>query len=489
MALPTLARSAVAPANVAPSTVAPANVAPLTVAPLTVAPSTVAGPAVTPTVAAATERLASAVREMQAVLGATSPGALSGDEALVLVDLFARAERTAASGIALLSPRVVQTGAHAKVGHYCAADWLGAVSGSSAAVAKDRLAAATTASADAALTEALQGGTLSCAQLSVLGRAEAAAPGSAQTLLELTGAGASHQELCQSASVLAGAARRKEDEAARRARVHERRHVRWRQCPEGGIKGAFFCDEVQWAKVAPRLEAEAKARWKLGGSNEGAALEAYRLDAFIDLLAGTSPGPGPGRASGARVETVVVVDAAALRRGTTKGDETCQIEGIGPVSVGAATELLGQAALRYVIKEGFDIKTVTRSSRTIANALAAALRVRDRTCCVPGCGKVLGLENDHVVVDYHHGGPTELDNLVRLCPGCHALKTFGGWRLNGEPGHFTWVPPEHPKSAGAISRARKVAAAKGQAKAQAKGQAKAQTPSGVTGERNRLRRT
>ena len=128
-----------------------------------------------------------------------------------------------------------------------------------------------------------------------------------------------------------------------------------------------------------------------------------------------------------------------------------------------------------MIKEGFDIKTVTRSSRTIAKALEAALLVRDRTCVVPGCGKRLGLERDHVVLDYHKGGPTELDNLVRMCPGCHALKTFGGWRLSGGPGNFTWVPPAHPKSAGAISRARKVAAAKGRA--------------GVTGERNRLRRT
>jgi hypothetical protein len=189
-----------------------------------------------------------------------------------------------------------------------------------------------------------------------------------------------------------------------------------------------------------------------------------------------SAGSAAGRAHrSTRVETLVIIDAESLRRGTTEGDERCEIEGIGPVSVEAATELLGEGALRFVIKEGFDIKTVTRSSRTITKAIEAALMVRDRACCVPGCGKRLGLERDHVFVDYRDDGPTELDNLVRMCPSCHALKTFGGWRLEGKPGNFTWIAPAHPKSAGAISRTRKVATAKAKA--------------GVTKDRNRPQQT
>ena len=144
------------------------------------------------------------------------------------------------------------------------------------------------------------------------------------------------------------------------------------------------------------------------------------------------------RAAGARarVETLVIIDAAALRRGTTEGDELCEIEGIGPVSVLAATELLTEGGLRYLVKEGFDIKTVTKASRDIARSIEMALIVRDRTCARPGCGKRLGLEIDHREVDYRADGPTELDNLVRLCPDCHALKTFGGWRLEGKPGRL-----------------------------------------------------
>ena len=420
--------------------------------------------------------LAAAVQGIWGVLATTSPGAVSGDEAKALVELFAHAERAAASGIALFAPRVLETGAHAKAGHGSAAQWLGSVAGTSPGVAKSRLRAAGAAGADVALTEALHQGELSCAELKVMGDAEAAAPGSARALLDLGRAGASHQELSDAATRLGAAARSKQSERTRRQRVHERRHLRWRQCPNGGVRGEFSCDEVQWATVAPRLEADAKERWKRAGSSDPGTLEAHRLDAFIDLSGGAgSGGAGSGRRSSSRVETLVIIDAEALRRGTTQGEELCEIEGIGPVCVDAATELLGQGGLRYLVKEGFDIKTVTKSSRTVARCIEAALLVRDRTCCVPGCAKRLGLQADHVFIDYKDDGPTELDNLVRLCPQHHALKTHGGWRLHGAPGNFTWVAPADPKSAGAIFRATKVATAKARA--------------GVTKDRNKPRRT
>ena len=157
---------------------------------------------------------------------------------------------------------------------------------------------------------------------------------------------------------------------------------------------------------------------------------------------------------------MVVIDAEALRRGTTKGDELCEIEGIGPVSVAAATELLSEGGFQYLVREGFDIRTVTKTSRTVASCIDMALIVRDRTCAVPGCGKRLGLERDHWKVEYGDDGPTELANLARLCPAHHALKTHGGWRLEGGPGRWKWMAPANPQSAHHIARARKLATAK-----------------------------
>ena len=419
--------------------------------------------------------LGRAVHQVQEVLRRATPESVSGDQARRFVELFAEAEMAGASGIALFTPVVVETGSFAKEGHASAQDWLGALSGSSAGAAKGRLAAAERAAVDPSLTEALHEGGLSSAQLAVVTKAAAEAPESTGNLLELLDQGASHQELSDAAARMKAAARSRESERARRDRVHAGRHIRAHQVDSGGVRGEFFCDEVRWARVAPQIEARAAALWKAAGAG-AEPLEAYRLDAFLEALSGSvgssgsldhgdpcDPNGSSAPSKGTPVQAIVVIDAAALRRGTSEGDELCEIEGIGPVSVEAATELLSEASLRYVIREGFDIKTVTKATRDVAACIEAALIVRDRTCGRPGCGRRLGLQTDHREVDFGDDGPTELDNLVRLCPQCHALKTYGGWRLEGEPGAWKWIAPAHPKSAHYIARARRLAAAKGQA--------------------------
>ncbi len=417
------------------------------------------------------------VRELQEVVRLGTPESVSGDQARRFVERFAQAERAAASGVALFTPVVVGTGSYAKEGPASAQDWLGTLSGTSAGAAKGRLAAAERAATDPTLTDALHEGGLSAAQLAVVTNAASEAPESTGNLLELLGQGASHQELSDAAARLKAAARSRETAHLRRARVHAHRHLRVHQVDSGGVRGEFFCDEVQWARVAPGIEARAKELWKAaGGGTE--PLEAYRLDAFLEQLggpggsAGADGSAGARRPSkGARGQAIVVIDAAALRRGTSQGDELCEIEGIGPVSVEAATELLSESSVRYVIREGFDIKTVTKATRDVAACIEAALLVRDRTCARPGCAKRLGLETDHRDVDFGDDGPTELDNLVRLCPQCHDLKTYGGWRLEGEPGAWKWIAPAHPKSAHYIARARRLAAAKGRARVRARARA------------------
>jgi hypothetical protein len=401
-----------------------------------------------------------AVRCLQAVVRAAAPHTVSGDEARCLADLFAEAERAASSGLALFAPIVVESGSFAKVGHGSAVDWLAAVSGSSSGVAKGRLAAAKRASTDKGLTEALHEADLSSSQLKLMSDSEAVAPGSAETLRDMVERGASHQEVSDRASRLRAAARSKETERATRDRVHQSRHFRWQQSPDGGIRGGFSCDEVQWARVAPRLEAMAKERWKAAGKGE--SLDAHRMDALVSLLGGDLGGAGSAGSAGPHA--IVILDAQALRRGTAVGDELCEIEGIGPVSVEAVVELVGEGGMQLLVKDGVDVRTVTSTRRDLPQRLLAALLVRDRTCVVPQCGKRRGLEVDHCHIDYGDDGPTELANLARLCPEHHDLKTYGGFRLEGGPDEWQWIAPEHPKSAHFIARARQIAAARAKAK-------------------------
>jgi hypothetical protein len=174
----------------------------------------------------------------------------------------------------------------------------------------------------------------------------------------------------------------------------------------------------------------------------------------MELMAGT------GAATEGGTHALVLVDEAALRRGSLSPRDTCEIGGIGPVSLEAVTDLLGDATAQFVIKSGRDVSMVTSSTRAIPRQVAAALVVRDRTCVVPGCGKRLFLETDHSDVDYADGGPTSLGNLVRLCPAHHDMKTNGGWRILGGPGRWRWMPPARPPTAGRIARRRRLTAAR-----------------------------
>jgi hypothetical protein len=398
---------------------------------------------------------------LQSTVRTLVPGALLGEEAMALAKDLGEIEKVVASGLALLSPRVIETGAFAKEGHASAPEWLGSLTGTSSGVAKGRLAAASRAVVVPELTEALRAGSLSGPELSVVAKAQAADPGSVGPLLDLVGEGASHHELVASAEASTAAARSREDEQVRAARIHTLRRCSVHQAEGGGIRGEFFCSEAAWAKVGPRLEAAAKARWRAAGAGSSDSFGAHRLDALLDLL-----GHSGSADVCARPEVLVMVDAQALRRGTTSSGEICEIDGIGPVPVETAIALLGEGSLRYLVKEGKDIRCVTSASREQARRTHAAIVARDRVCVVPGCGQHLGLEADHCVVDYAADGPTTYANLARLCPEHHALKTYGKWKLGGSAGKWTWTPPAHPPSAGAIARARRVASAKAQGRAQ-----------------------
>ena len=451
-----------------------------------------------PPEAASRAEIEQAIRLLRDVVRRQVPDALSGASARQFVTLFSEAERVAASGVALFAPRVVESGEYTKGGHGTAAEWLGALSGSSAGAAKGRLAAAARAAKDPLLTEALHDGELSVSELGLVTKTLSETPEASADLLDLMNRGASHQELSDAATQMRGQRPQYGERATAAGPGPHQPPLSLGPRRTRGYQGRVLLRRggVRPGGTPPRSRGQAalEGRRERGGSGDGGgdSLEAHRLDAFIDLLSGSGAfGPGDddegdddhggageggrggprghrgrsGPGPGPRPRTLIIVNAESLRRGTTEGDELCEIEGIGPVSVAAAKELLSQGGFQYLVKEGFDIKTVTRSTRVVANCIDMALVVRDRVCARPGCGNRLGLERDHRQVDYGNDGPTELDNLVRLCPSCHRLKTDGGWRLEGRPGAWKWVAPAKPPTAPQMARVRKVAVAKGKAKA------------------------
>jgi hypothetical protein len=77
-----------------------------------------------------------------------------------------------------------------------------------------------------------------------------------------------------------------------------------------------------------------------------------------------------------------------------------------------------------------------RVTRTVNRRLRRALEHRDRCCVVPGCGATRGLHAHHIRHG-EHGGPTELANLVLVCPFHHRLHHRGVITITGTADDLT----------------------------------------------------
>jgi hypothetical protein len=77
-----------------------------------------------------------------------------------------------------------------------------------------------------------------------------------------------------------------------------------------------------------------------------------------------------------------------------------------------------------------------RATRLISRRLRRALERRHPTCAVPGCGATRGLHAHHIQ-HWEDGGPTELDNLVLVCPYHHRLHHRGVITIAGTAQNLT----------------------------------------------------
>ncbi len=76
-----------------------------------------------------------------------------------------------------------------------------------------------------------------------------------------------------------------------------------------------------------------------------------------------------------------------------------------------------------------------RDTRQLSRRLRRALEHRDRCCVVPGCGATRGLHAHHIQ-HWEDGGPTELPNLVLLCPHHHRAHHRGVITITGPADHL-----------------------------------------------------
>lgn len=354
------------------------------------------------------------------------PSGLPEDVALRLVEQFAELEKLAVAGRTVVAGRVVKTLAWRSTGATSAVTWMASRAGTTLTQAAATLETSLRLDELPVTRDALVSGKLSEVQATEIAAAAAAVPDVERQLVRMASyeGVAKLREKCRD---LRAAATGDEDA---RERIRRSRYFRHWTDRDGALRFDARMAPDDGAPLlavmrarADRLQADARR----AGQKEPA--EAYAADALCSL------GDGVGAP---KAVVQVVVSREAFERGHTEPGETCQIPGVGPITVGAARKLAARGSVKVIGTDGVDVTRVAHARRTIPAHLRSAVEARDIECAVPGCNRRRDLEIDHIV-PFAAGGPTSLDNLVRLCKWHHAQKTHHGWSLEGAPGAREWV--------------------------------------------------
>ena len=141
---------------------------------------------------------------------------------------------------------------------------------------------------------------------------------------------------------------------------------------------------------------------------------------FLRSLALAELMTGEAERRGVGAEVVVVID---LTQPVTEIDWGIPVE--LPATIlqelldAASTEIHGVVTRNGVIISAPGVLNLGRTTRLANRAQRRALRGVHRTCAIPDCAVTFNHCKIHHVHWWRHGGPTDIDNLVPVCPRHH----------------------------------------------------------------------
>jgi hypothetical protein len=366
------------------------------------------------------DELAGLLVRVEQVVGRIDPDAVLARHAPPVWDLCDRGAKLFVGAQTRMARRVEDSGAYKRSGARSTAEYLALRSGTSNQAAAEMLATSRALPGLPATEAAVRGGQLSSIQAHYIASAAVCDPGSEAALLGLVvglGGKVSNKELRDESLRVKHAA--DPDPEATRRRHRRERYLRQGTTAEGAwwFSGRGTTDDAGRFNAAlnPLIEEIfRKAR------NEGRSdpREAYAYDGLQELARRTrgasgceiSPDrkqqPGPAHATGEepRPEThptgppartrrttnlsllpVLRLELAALQRGHLMPGELCEITGIGPVTLGAARDLLGESIVKLVLTRAGEVVSVTHVGRSPANPTHLAIVHADITTLSATC--------------------------------------------------------------------------------------------------------
>ena len=372
--------------------------------------------------------------------------ALDRDEAVAALQEWTSIAHAAEAAAALAAARLGECGPPPSAGARDAAEFVAKQTGTTTSKAKERIQTGDRLQHNDLTRAKAAAGELSPEQTTAITDAVAADPSAEKSLLATaaTSSLGGLRDRCAhtKAAVI--------DLAEQERRINANRSVRRYTDRDGAEHLHAVGTKRDMARIDRGLKTNVDRRFKAARA-EGVRepLEAYTFDALVDMATESGDSATSNdeqRRSPIRNLSVIRVDLEALARGHATSGETCEIAGLGPISVETAREMLGESILKLVITKGVDVVNVTHLGRGPNTAQKIALLWQSRACTREDCNRTERLEYDHKDgVEYRKTHRTRLDETEPLCHPDHDLKTNHGWALVEGTGTRPMVPPDDPR--------------------------------------------
>jgi hypothetical protein len=147
------------------------------------------------------------------------------------------------------------------------------------------------------------------------------------------------------------------------------------------------------------------------------SLAQCRADVFLDLIV--------GKVSERPLVTVNVMVPMTTLMGLNQ--HPGEITGYGPITAEYARELARDATWRRMITDPVGEVLEVSRRRFASPALTRHVRLRDRFCRQPGCGRPAHRSEIDHTIRHRHGGPTSLANTSALCRKHNLLRERSPW--------------------------------------------------------------
>ncbi|MEY2402575.1 MAG: hypothetical protein QOD38_126 [Acidimicrobiaceae bacterium] len=376
---------------------------------------------------------------------------LDRDGAVAALEDWSTVVHSADAALAMAVARVAECGPPPSAGAASAADFVAKTTGTTTGKAKEKIKTGEGLRGNNNTRAEAVAGKLSGEQTAAITDALTVNPGAEAKLLGIAEQGSlgALRDECARSKVEG------QDLASIEKRIHSQRCLRRYRDSEGVEHLHAAGTKATMARIDQALKPlvdEMFNKARTDGLRE--PLEAYTYDALVALAERSSqrvPGTAhPEKETTIRNLTVLRIDLEALTRGHTASGETCEIAGLGPISVDTAREMLGESIVKLVITKGVDVLNVTHLGRGPNIAQKIALLWQQPVCLREGCNRSARLEYNHAYdAEYRRTKHTRLDETEPLCDPDHDLQTYEDWALVPGTGKRPMVPPgdpRHPKN-------------------------------------------